>query len=192
MTTKETKEYINFKEYDSKKRLKPKEKLFVAAYIKHDYNGGKAYSEVYPDANPNTARNQACRMLKKERVRDCIESFTDDIVGGEKSAFKKKVLGQHLTILDLDITDLYDDQGDPKKLSEIDPKIRKILKGYEKKYYGKNADISTGTITMPDKKFSRDFLNNLTGLSKETTRKELTGKDGKDLPGLIISIDDTK
>lgn len=59
------------------KKISDKHKLFCKALLKHKFNQTKAYSEVYPKANKDTARNNASTLLAKTSTQEYLSKLTE-------------------------------------------------------------------------------------------------------------------
>lgn len=184
MTNKEAKNIIDFKEYGISK-LPMKQRLFIASYIKHDYHGTNAYMEVYPNAGYDTARSASSTLLKSPEIRKAIEEFQDDVLEGKKAEYKHLLHKQHIGILTLKASDVFNDNGTAKKLSELSPDIQEILEGCEIKHYGKDGLVEEIVLTLPSKKESRKFVNDFTGATKESKNIDITS-NGKDVGVLAV------
>jgi phage terminase small subunit len=55
------------------KKLKHTEEMFIAEYIKNGGNGKEAYMTVRPKASKETAKVNACRMLKRPGVQRALQ-----------------------------------------------------------------------------------------------------------------------
>lgn len=184
MTNKEAKTIINFKEFGFDK-LPMKRRLLIAAYIKHNYNGTKAYMEIYPDASYETAQRAASKILSKPEIRKGIEDFQDQILEGRKAEYKDLLHKQHIGILKLKVSDVFNSDGTAKKMEELDPDVQEILEGCEVKHYGKDGLVDEIVLTLPSKKESRKFVNDFTGATTEKKSIDVTS-NGKDVGVLAV------
>jgi hypothetical protein len=81
--------------------LLPKETLFVQAYLTNGYNGRQAYMTAYETDNKNVASVEACKMLKKEKIKKALDNeeggFKDLArqYGADKLSIVKKLV-QHI------------------------------------------------------------------------------------------------
>ena len=52
--------------------MKNEHTLFCYAYLKHNFNGAKAYREIYPDCSEPASRALASNLLTKDNVREFV------------------------------------------------------------------------------------------------------------------------
>lgn len=55
------------------RKLNEQQNQFVEEYVKNGFNGTDAYKAAYPNAQDATARVEACRFLKDERIQEAID-----------------------------------------------------------------------------------------------------------------------
>ena len=118
--------------------LPPKEEKFCCEYIK-DRNGTHAY--IRAGYSPTGARANASRLIAKDNVRWRINELISEELKKIKldANFIIRELLKHATI---DISDVYDDEGNLLPLYEMPEPLRKAIVGIdiEEEYSGKGAD----------------------------------------------------
>lgn len=101
----------------SKSRLTPKQKLFVAEYVK-DWNGTQAYLRAFPATKATSARVLAVRMLAKVNVAEEVEATKNRVI--EKAEWSAAdVLKQLRRVVEFDIRKAFDGEGRPLPVNEL-------------------------------------------------------------------------
>ena len=184
---------------------KMRHQQFANEYIKHDFNGTKAYKAVYdPDGknklNDQSAAANACELLKDTKVKELIEkamiarqkrmSITKDAVSARYNDWAGVDLADVVKVVQIEKKGKYGEtvilnKLVPKDLDELTPEQRSAMNGYQT---GKDCF----KYLMVDKKAANDMLAKHLGIDKLTIAGDEDNPltiNGKGLSGLLESAD---
>jgi hypothetical protein len=120
---------------------------FIQEYPK-DNNGAAA--AIRAGYAPKTANVTASRLLAKANIRSAIKESQEKLAAEAKLG-AQDYWRQLRWLLDFDPAALFDDNGQPKKLSDIPEKIRFCLKGYRiKRIAADGGEIIEVDCKFPD------------------------------------------
>lgn len=166
-----------------KRKLTPKEERFCYEYLACGMNATKA--AIRAGYSKKTAHVIGTENLKKPNIHTRIQYMKDNLaetagitatmIAAEhaKIAFNS-IAHLHNTWIELkEFNQLTDDQK--ACIQEISTKVMKV-----KTYDGMTNDVEYVRIKLYDKQRALDSLTNLLGFNAPV-KKEITGKDGKDL-----------
>jgi phage terminase small subunit len=74
---------------DTRSRLTPKNKLFVAEYMANNMNGRRAYMTVYGIDNEEVADVSASRLLSKDKVKLYLEERMNKVLDDKEEIVSK-------------------------------------------------------------------------------------------------------
>lgn len=99
-------------------KLPPNEKIFADEWL-IDRNGTRAYKAAYPNVkNDQSAAVFASQMLRKHNVSIYIGKRLDKLAA-KAEMNQEWILAQHRKLIECRIDNFFDDEGNPKKMSEI-------------------------------------------------------------------------
>lgn len=156
--------------------LNEKHKRFCESYFK-DYNGTRAYKEVYEDVTEETARANASRLLTNANIKAYLESLKRKLA--ELSGISPlTVLNEYKKIAFSSIAHLHNTWIELKEFETLTPEqkeciqeietktIRKVTKEYNEatdKYEPVPYDVEYVKIKLYDKLKSLDSINKMLG-----------------------------
>lgn len=164
----EIQEYLP--EYDTKLieelNIKPLEIAFIYYYIEANFKEADAYQKAFQEDNKAMARYKAKRLLKRPEIQEALNRILGEVWRESVRKLPHQVMESYQKVLDMDVSDYYDDDGMAKPLSEIPLERRKMIINVE---YVMNS--KTGMVypryDLPDKKESLAALFSLIKLHKE-------------------------
>lgn len=122
--------------------LTPKQEAFALAYIECG-NASKAYRQVYnaQDMLPGSVWTAACMVLQNAKVARRVR-FLKDQAAALVLMSKADVLAEAMRLATFDVRKLYDDQGAPIPIHELDPDTAACLLGVDvmEEYAGSGED----------------------------------------------------
>tara|TARA_R110000787_G_scaffold72755_5_gene162192 strand:- start:118 stop:519 length:402 start_codon:yes stop_codon:yes gene_type:complete len=101
------------------KNLNDKQKAFAKEYL-IDYNGTRAYREIYPDCEYDSARAASSKLLTNINIKNYIEHIQKDLL----KLCGVSVLGNVMKLKEIIEDDLTDKPSDKIKALEV---INKML-----------------------------------------------------------------
>lgn len=111
---------------------------------------------------------QANQNLYKPNVQEAIKQVLNDQIGLRKTALEHNIFETLIKVIELDICDYLDDQGNVKsKLSDIPKVIRQMIKKTEVKYYGKDAQVKVLSLEFLGKEWAMEKLMKYINMIKE-------------------------
>jgi len=152
------------------------EKIFANEWL-IDRNGTRAYKVAYPRVKSDpTAGVLACSMLKKPKVAAYIDKKLKKMA--EKAELSQMwVLERYKRLVDYDLSDFFDDDGNLKPLSEIPQKALYAVTGFKnvktstvnKRANGGVKEIHTllQDLKLTDKKTALDSIGKHLGMFAE-------------------------
>jgi hypothetical protein len=154
--------------------LKPVEISFIYYYVEANFNEGEAYQKAYQYSDKYKAKYYAKKLLKRPDIQDGLNRILGEVWRESVRKLPHQVMESYQRVLNLDVSDYYDDDGMAIPLSSISKEKRSLIGNVQ---YVMNS--KTGAVyiqyDLPDKKDSLAALFSLIKL-----HKELIGDDGKD------------
>jgi hypothetical protein len=152
-----------------KLKLKAKDIKFLTHYINNGFNQTDAYIKAFPgkDLKRNVARVMGHRLLTKVNVKRAFLLWKTEYIEATKPMLEPALLNQLKKRAFYDVTKFFNDNGKMKKLSEIDEEWRCCIDGIERKFYGKDADVSVVVLKLADKDKSMDRLEKYINMIEE-------------------------
>jgi len=153
-----------------------KQRKFAFYYIMTNENHTKAakmagYSEKGIDV-------RCSLLLSSIKIREAIKIVIENELGKEKEKLEYNIFKKLKAILESDILDYVDEQGNLKKrLSDIPKYLRQCIKKIEPKYYGKDAGVRVLTVELMGKEFAMQTLMKYINMVKEDKNNENTLTD---------------
>ena len=156
-----------------------KDILFIGEYLSNGFNARKAYQLAHPTCSPITARSNACNILNRPVVREVVRRFMANYLHEAKLKLDKLLIDGYMAQAFYDPADLLNIDGTPKyeNFEDIPPKLRRVITGIEKKYYGKDADTSVTVFKLADRRHAMEQLAKFVQLI-QPERIEHTGAGG--------------
>jgi phage terminase small subunit len=169
--------------------LSDKEIAFVDHYFENGFNATQAILSITPNIQVNSARTTGWRMLTKADVRDEIDKRMSDWRAKRRMTVEQ--IGDLLQdFAQVDVLDIFTEDGDLKPLSEIPPHARRCIASIEvdeqwgKMFGDKNEQVGTiKKIKLVDKKGAAELLGKY---KKMFTDKVDVTSDGKALAVNIV------
>lgn len=131
--------------------LNKSEKTFCEQYVANGYHATSAYLAAYPNCSYNSAKQGACRKLKKQEVLDYIAEL-------QKEAFKANCISAERIALELANMAFEQDANvvsHPNKLKALDLLQKQM--GLQQKKVDASIDAPSIKITIgPDDVEDRD------------------------------------
>ena len=107
-------------------------RLFVAEYMSNGRNATQAYLKHHPHVTTKSATCLGSMMLRGERVREMIEAEMEEAMK-KYEVTPERIIQELACLAFLDISDLYDEAGQLKPLSEIPEESRRAIQNIETK-----------------------------------------------------------
>lgn len=109
-----------------RREINEQQKIFVHRYLVH-FNATKACLEAgYCSKNPKNAEKYGHKLLKNPVVQEYLQKKVKEI--HKKNIVEAEfVLQKFVNIADLDILDIYDEDGNVKNIKDIPEKVRKCI-----------------------------------------------------------------
>lgn len=112
--------------YESITHLKPQQEKFCWEFILRNGNATSSYLEAFPGSKPLSAKANAGRLLKDERVQQRLEEIKTELQ--KRYAVSAGSLVLYLSqALNLDRREFLDEHGDPKAAHLLDTEAAKII-----------------------------------------------------------------
>lgn len=160
--------------------LTDKDIRFIDEYVINGCNATQAWIATHPKAKINSARTEGWRMLQKPDVREEIDRRL-----AERRA-RNKLTVEHIENLlrdfaEVDVLDIFTEDGDLKPLSEIPPHARRAIASIEvKEVWEGRGDAAecykVKSIKLVDKRGSAELLGKYKKMF--TDKVEVGGADG--------------
>jgi phage terminase small subunit len=133
------------------------QKIFADEWL-IDRNGTRAYKVAYPNIiDDNRAAVAAYSMLRKAKVDEYINKKLDKLAA-KAEINQEWVLERYRRLVDFDIADFLDDEGNLKQLSEIPKNVLFAANGFKNLKTmikeGKNGNTKITQTLLHDLKFS--------------------------------------
>lgn len=170
---------------DSETGLTSKEERFCYEYVLH-LNGAKA--ATLAGYAKNSARITASKLLTKSNIKERIQHMKDNLAEtAQISALK--VIQEHSKIAFSSIAHLHQTWIEREEFESLTDEQKACIKSISTKVLKRNVgtkeeseivDVEYVKIEMYDKQKSLDSINQMLGYNAPEKR-EITGKDGKDL-----------
>ena len=106
-----------------------KHELFCIEFLV-DLNATKAYLRVFKTKNEATARANSARLLAKANIQTRIDELKNERAERTKITADEVLKGIY-TIANLDIAEIFDDDGNVRNINEIPEHIRRAISGVE-------------------------------------------------------------
>jgi phage terminase small subunit len=107
-------------------KLNPKQEKFCWEFILKNGNATASYMAAFPDCKPISAKSNAARLLKEERIQQRLEEIRAELQ--KRYAVSAGSLVLYLSqALHLDRRDFLDENGDPKAAHLLDTETAKII-----------------------------------------------------------------
>lgn len=107
--------------------ISPKERKFCAEYA-NDENGTRA--AIAAGYAPKSAAVTACKLLKKANIQAELERLTEKTLG-KLEITREKVLQEIAKLAYFDPRKLFESDGSPKQLHELDDETAMAVAGFE-------------------------------------------------------------
>lgn len=111
------------------RKLSEKRRAFVAAYIAEDFNGTRAYQLTYK-CTAAAARANAAKLL----ANTSVQAYLQECLEARRKDFKisaDRVLQEYARVAFFDSRNLFDADGKPKKINELDADTAAAIAGLE-------------------------------------------------------------
>lgn len=178
--------------------LNERHKRFCESYFK-DFNGSRAYREVYGEMGEEVARAAASRLLSNVNVKSYLESLKTRLA--ELSGISPlMILNEHRKIAFSSIANLhltwitrkeFEDLSDDDKgcIQEIDTKIKTEYQFNPETEKKEPISVEYVRIRLFDKAKSLESINKMLGYDLPT-KIDLSNEDGsfKSLPTVIYQV----
>lgn len=148
--------------------LKPEHEQFCREYVRMG-EGKAAYLRVYQDTNPDTAKVKACKLLQKDRIRAFIAEYRLAI----RKRLEAKVIDYHDAVLEVDRREFMN-------CSSLDQLSERAISILEFEQVSSKDGVRT-LLKIPHRHQSAVEVQKMLGMNKETSKLEVTGKDGTPL-----------
>jgi phage terminase small subunit len=156
----------------------PKRDRFVAEYLK-DFNATQA--AIRAGYSRKTARAQAHRLLTKVDVQEAVKKANQRLI--DKLELTTEMVDREaMRLLNLDPADLFDSEDRVLPIKDMPEDARRALLGMDVE------ELDEGTLKklrFHNKVSAIEVLYKRLGALRE--KVELTGKDGKPLPSIVIA-----
>ncbi len=167
-------------------KLRGKRLQFVKEYVK-DRNATQA--AIRAGYSEKGVRVTAAKLLTKANIVTAIAEQTAAI---EKAATitSERVMQEYARIAFFDPRKLFDEDGSPKSVTELDDDTAAAIAGIEVVTIG-NAEMGIGQVRkyrIADKKGALDSVAKILGMIVD--RRELTGKNGGPIEHTLLQVSD--
>lgn len=158
--------------------LTAKQQLFVHEYLV-DLNAKQA--AIRAGYSAKTAEQQASRLLSNVKVQDAVQEAMNER-SKRTEITVDRVLQEYAKIGFFDARKLFDDNGKPLEISNLDDSTAAALVGLEvfEEYngYGEDREFAgyTKKYKLADKKGALDSIARHLGMFVDTNKVELSGK----------------
>jgi len=159
-------------------KLRRRHQLFADAYVRLGV-GTDAYREAFPDAKrPDVS---ACKLMARPAVKEAIAERTEQAIA-RAGVRQVRVLEELAAIAFADLAELFDEQGNLRKLKDVSPRARAAIQAIdcEELLIGRGEERKPFAIVRKLRTHSKVEALKLLG-QHLTMFKELhehTGKDG--------------
>jgi len=179
------------------KELTDSQKVFCLEWI-FDFNGTRAYSKAYPEANEDTCRANASRLLANANIRAYAQKLQDNLA--ETSGISRmRVIKEHEKLAFSSIAHLHNTWIERKEFEELtdDQKscIAEITTQTRQETINKGTlaeaviDVDFVKIKLYDKQKSLDAINKMLGFDAATKVDLSTLGEKLNQPSINLSID---
>ena len=118
-------EFIDDLGYETIK-LNPKQEKFCWEYILRNGNATASYLEAFPGTKATSAKSNAARLLKEDRIQQRLEEIKSELQ--KRYAVSAGSLVLYLSqALHLDRREFLDENGEPRTLTQLDTEAAKIV-----------------------------------------------------------------
>jgi len=155
--------------------LTPKQEKFAVEYVKNGGNASAAYKAAYPASRKwkeNAVNVAGSKMLARRKVSVRIEAL-------RKAAEKRneisidRVLKEITAIAFVDPSEIWDDEGNMKPISEIPESARRAIVGLEKKVVTGQSSEETLKAKLADKNAALEkLMKHLGGYERDNKQKQ--------------------
>jgi len=112
--------------YEAISKLKPQQERFCWEFVLRNGNATAAYLEAYAGSKPTSAKANAARLLKEERIQQRLEEIKTELQ--RRYAVSAGSLVLYLSqVLHLDRAAFLDENGNPKAINQIDTESARII-----------------------------------------------------------------
>lgn len=157
--------------------LKPMELRFVAAYCSNGFVSSLSYKMAGYKAKSQSAQiSGANKLLNKENVQEAIRRYIALILGPYKEKLEAQILEIYYNRAFYSIDMFYDPDGDLLPLDHIKknhPEYLCVIDGIDKKFFGKDADVSVTSYQLASRDKALQTLNEYIKKADGTGIKEL-------------------
>jgi len=106
---------------------------FAAEYCSNGYNATEAYMFTHPRACRRSAQTLGTLTLKHPIVQGILDEARGRLMK-KLEISEERILQEVACIALLDPRELFDEEGDPKKITELDEHVRRAVAGVDVKY----------------------------------------------------------
>lgn len=134
-------------------KLDNDELAFVVEMISNGCDKVKAYKATHkcPETLTETQYRKIGAILRKEEVKQLLRRGIQKRMSESLDNLDARLLETYITRAFYDMRDFVDDDGEPISLHKIPEKLRCVIDGVEKKYYGKDAEAYTVTYKFANR-----------------------------------------
>lgn len=140
-------------------------------------DAAKCYKEMHPRASKKVCEAQGSRYFNNEHTQQYLQEATSE-VAKRADVTQERILQELACLGFYDIRKLFNDDGSPKAVSELDDDTARAIVGLDAVNIG-NSEAGVGQILklkLADKRSALVDMGKHIGMFKE--RIEHTGKDG--------------
>jgi len=143
--------------------LTDRQKLFCIEYINANFNGAQAARKA--GYEPNSAHEQAARLIANDNIKSYIEVLKKDL-GLRLGITQDRIAQEMAKIAFFNIADILEDNGNLKPISEIPRDLAANIAGIEIVSFDSGEDKGVSTlkkIKLNDKQAALTGLNKMLG-----------------------------
>ncbi len=155
--------------YETISKLNPRQERFCWEFVLRNGNATASYLEAFAGSKPTSAKANAARLLKEERIQQRLEEIKTELQ--RRYAVSAGSLVLYLSqVLHLDRRAFLDKNGDPKAASQLDTEAARIIDlDFVLDRHGKQRAV----YRVPTRMQASIELARMMGLHKD--KVELTG-----------------
>lgn len=173
--------------------LTDKDLRFIDHYFMCGYNATQAYMSIHPKCKITSARAEGWKTLVKPHIREEINR-RETLKRSEHKLTVAHVENLLRDFAEVDVLDIFTEQGDLKPLSEIPPSARRAIASIEVEevWSGRGAEATSHLVKkvkLVDKRGAAELLGKWKKMF--TDKVEHSGADGGPLR-IAVSINGIK
>lgn len=134
--------------------LNGQEMDFALEMVTNGLDGEAAYRAVYRNDSGVTSKTimkKVALLLERPGVREIMRVAVERYMAKSIENLDARLLDAYTRRAFYDVSMFFFKGGEPKPLESIPEEWRIVIDGYERRFYGKDADVEVLTMKLPDR-----------------------------------------